>query len=161
MTELAGVMADNPGAVIETVAKEHGVTPRAVVEALPDSMRRFAPAESFVERPFMGRLSALIVFFNTDCGIMFKIFVGRDEARELKGDQLAAFRSLAGQLAVTPRPALALPSNATKWLRVPAACAILTCNLEVAYEQQHQKAYRAQGARLARLARVDGPPRVR
>ena len=54
---------------------------------------------AFVERPFMGRLSALIVFFNTDGGIMFKIFVGRDEAHELKGDQLAAFRSLAGRLA--------------------------------------------------------------
>jgi heme iron utilization protein len=161
MTELARVMADNPGGVIETVAKEHDVTPRAVVEALPDSMRRFAPAETFVEtmtdvakwgdvtliihtddgimeftgpipngqvgrgyynlmgstgfhghirhercaglafveRPFMGRLSALIVFFNTDGGIMFKIFVGRDPARELKADQLAAFRSLAGRLA--------------------------------------------------------------
>ena len=47
----------------------------------------------------MDRLSALIVFFNTDGGFMFKIFVGRDEARELKGDQLAAFRSLAGRLA--------------------------------------------------------------
>jgi putative heme iron utilization protein len=52
-----------------------------------------------LERPFMDRLSALIVFFNTDGGFMFKIFVGRDEARELKGDQLAAFRSLAGRLA--------------------------------------------------------------
>ena len=36
MTELARVMADNPGGVIETVAKEHDVTPRAVVEALPE-----------------------------------------------------------------------------------------------------------------------------
>ena len=33
MTELARVMADNPGGVIETVANEHDVTPRAVVEA--------------------------------------------------------------------------------------------------------------------------------
>jgi hypothetical protein len=29
-----------------------------------------------LERPFMDRLSALIVFFNTDGGFMFKIFVG-------------------------------------------------------------------------------------
>jgi putative heme iron utilization protein len=29
---------------------------------------------------------------------MFKIFVGRDENRELKGDQLAAFRALADRL---------------------------------------------------------------
>jgi putative heme iron utilization protein len=46
----------------------------------------------------MGKLSALIVFFNVDGGIMFKIFVGRDEKRELKADQLAKFRSLGGQL---------------------------------------------------------------
>ena len=30
---------------------------------------------------------------------MFKIFVGRDPAGELKADQFAAFRSLAGRLA--------------------------------------------------------------
>jgi putative heme utilization carrier protein HutX len=50
------------------------------------------------ERPFMGKLSALIVFFNVDGGIMFKVFVGRDDKRELKADQLAKFRSLGGQL---------------------------------------------------------------
>jgi putative heme utilization carrier protein HutX len=160
MTTLARHLADNPGAVIETVADEHAVTPRAVVEALPASMRRFAPVGTFVdamtdvakwgdvtlivhtsdgimeftglvpngqvghgyfnlmgssgfhghlrhercsglafvERPFMGRLSAFIAFFNTDDGIMFKIFVGRDETRELKADQLAAFRALAERL---------------------------------------------------------------
>src|SRR5262245_54968810 len=43
---------------------------------------------AFVERPFMGKLSVLIVFFNVDGGIMFKVFVGRDEKRELKRDQL-------------------------------------------------------------------------
>jgi putative heme utilization carrier protein HutX len=53
---------------------------------------------AFVERPFMGKLSALIVFFNVDGGIMFKIFVGRDEKRELKSDQLAAFRALGARL---------------------------------------------------------------
>jgi putative heme utilization carrier protein HutX len=53
---------------------------------------------AFVERPFMGRLSALIVFFNVDGGIMFKVFVGRDESRELKADQLAAFRALGDRL---------------------------------------------------------------
>jgi putative heme utilization carrier protein HutX len=55
-------------------------------------------ALAFVERPFMGRSSAFISFFNTDGGIMFKVFVGRDEARELKADQLAAFRALAQKL---------------------------------------------------------------
>ena len=53
---------------------------------------------AFVERPFMGKLSALIVFFNIDGGIMFKVFVGRDDKRELRGDQLAAFRALANRL---------------------------------------------------------------
>ncbi|MPZ40972.1 MAG: heme utilization cystosolic carrier protein HutX [Rhizobiales bacterium] len=153
-------MAENPGAVFETVASEYSVTPRAAVEALPAEMRRLAPGEAFidamndvatwggvtliihtddgimeftgsipagqvgrgyfnltgstgfhghlrhercaglafVERPFMSKLSAVIVFFNCDGGIMFKVFVGRDENRELKTDQLAAFRALADRL---------------------------------------------------------------
>jgi putative heme utilization carrier protein HutX len=158
--ELVRHLAENPGAVIEEAAKQHAVTPRAVVEALPDAMRRFAPAErfvevmgdlaawgdvtlivhtddgimeftgpipqgqvgrgyfnlmgskgfhghlrhercgglAFVERPFMGKLSVLIVFFNLDGGVMFKVFVGRDEKRELKADQVAAFRALADRI---------------------------------------------------------------
>ena len=155
--DLAAILAADPGAVVETVAKEHGVTTREVVEALPAAMRRFAPASAFIdamkdiatwgevtliihtddgimeftgtvppgevgrgyfnlmartgfhghlrhercaglaftERPFMGRLSASVLFFNVDGGIMFKVFVGRDEKRELLGDQLAKFRALA------------------------------------------------------------------
>ena len=37
--DLHRYMAENPGAVFETVASEHGVTPRAAVEALPAEMR--------------------------------------------------------------------------------------------------------------------------
>ena len=37
--DLASVLAADPGAVVETVAKEHGVTTREVVEALPAEMR--------------------------------------------------------------------------------------------------------------------------
>jgi putative heme utilization carrier protein HutX len=158
--DLASALAADPGAVVETVAKEHGVTARDVVEALPAAMRRFAPAIAFgdamkdiatwgevtlivhtedgimeftgpvppgevgrgyfnlmartgfhghlrhdrcaglafVERPFMGRLSASVLFLNVDGGIMFKVFVGRDEKRELLGDQLAKFRALADRL---------------------------------------------------------------
>jgi putative heme utilization carrier protein HutX len=55
---------------------------------------------AFVERPFMGKLSMLIVFFNLDGGVMFKVFVGRDEKRELKADQVAAFRALADRICV-------------------------------------------------------------
>jgi putative heme utilization carrier protein HutX len=49
---------------------------------------------AFVKRPFMGRTSCLLVFLNADGGIMFKIFVGRDEKGELKPDQLEKFRAL-------------------------------------------------------------------
>jgi heme iron utilization protein len=49
---------------------------------------------AFVERPFMGRTSCLLVFLNADGGIMFKVFVGRDESGELKADQLEKFRAL-------------------------------------------------------------------
>jgi putative heme utilization carrier protein HutX len=161
-TDLTSIMAADPGAVIETVAKDHGTTPRAVVEALRTEMRRLAPASAFaeamndiagwgevtlivhtddgimeftgpipkgevgrgyfnlmgrtgfhghlrhdrcgglgfVERPFMGKSSAFIAFFNVDDGIMFKVFVGRDDKRELKADQLAAFRALADRVCV-------------------------------------------------------------
>ena len=54
---------------------------------------------AFVERPFMNKASAFIAFLNVDGGIMFKVFVGRDEARELKADQLTRFRALAETLA--------------------------------------------------------------
>jgi putative heme iron utilization protein len=40
-----------------------------------------------------------VLFINTDGGIMFKVFVGRDETRELKQDQLKAFRDLAERTA--------------------------------------------------------------
>ena len=131
--DLASVLAADPGAVVEAIAKEHGVTPRAVVEALPAGMCKFGPASAFgdamkdiatwgevtlivhtddgimeftgpvppgevgrgyfnligrtgfhghlrhercaglcfMERPFMGRLSASVLFFNVDGGIMF------------------------------------------------------------------------------------------
>jgi putative heme utilization carrier protein HutX len=159
-SDLVRHMAENPGAVFETVAGEFDVSPRAAVEALPAEMRRLAPGEAFVaamddiagwgdvtlivhtddgimeftgpipkgqvgrgyfnlmgstgfhghlrhercaglafvERPFMGKTSAVVVFFNRDGGIMFKVFVGRDEGRELKADQFAAFRALADRL---------------------------------------------------------------
>jgi len=49
---------------------------------------------AFVERSFMGRSSAFVAFLNVDGGIMFKVFVGRDAERNMKADQLAAFRRL-------------------------------------------------------------------
>jgi len=56
-------------------------------------------AIAFVERPFMGKSSAFIAFINLDGGIMFKVFVGRDETRALRGDQLQRFRTLAERTA--------------------------------------------------------------
>jgi putative heme iron utilization protein len=53
---------------------------------------------AFVERPLMGRLSVSVQFLNTDGGIMFKVFVGRDENRELKADQVEKFHALAERL---------------------------------------------------------------
>lgn len=155
--DLARLMADDPSALFENVAKDHGVSIQSVVEALPAPMRRFVPgrafvdvmtdvatwgevtlivhsddgimeftgpipkgevgrgyfnlmgrtgfhghlrhercgAIAFVERAFMGRPSASILFFNHEGGAMFKIFVGRDESRALREDQLARFRALA------------------------------------------------------------------
>jgi heme iron utilization protein len=162
-TELADLrahMAENPGAVIEDVARERKVTARAVIEALPAEMVRIArghafpiamqdiaqwgevtlivhtddaifeftgaipageigrgyfnltqpkglhghlrhercDAIAFVERPFMGKLSAFIAFINVEGGIMFKVFVGRDEVRALRRDQLERFKSLASRI---------------------------------------------------------------
>jgi putative heme utilization carrier protein HutX len=164
--DLTSIMAHDPGAVIEDVARQHGTAPREVVAALPSFMRRFAPgsdfvtamteisqwgdvtlivhtddgimeftgpvaagkvagdyynvmarrgfhghlrhqrcsAIAFVQRPFMGRASAFIAFFNAEGAIMFKVFVGRDERRELLADQLAAFEALAGRLCGSDDP---------------------------------------------------------
>jgi len=161
LSALKAHMAENSGAVIEDVARDKNVTARAVIEALPDEMRSFAPGSAFVaamqdiatwgevtlivhtedgifeitepvgggeigrgyynimkpkgmhghlrhercggvafvERPFMGKSSAFVAFLNVDGGVMFKVFVGRDEARALKTDQLEKFRALAKSLA--------------------------------------------------------------
>jgi len=164
LADLKAYMADNPGAVIEDVARERKVTPRQVLEALPPAMAAFAGGEhfaaamqdiaqwgevtlivhtddaifeftgavpageigrgyfnlmqpkglhghlrhercaavAFVERPFMGKTSAFAAFVNVDGGIMFKVFVGRDETRALRGDQLERFKALAARLAASP-----------------------------------------------------------
>jgi heme iron utilization protein len=161
LAELKAYMADNPGAVIEDVARQRKVSPRAVIEALSREMFRvgagseFASAMqdiaewgevtlivhtddaifeftgaiptgeigrgyfnlmqpkglhghlrhercggiAFVERPFMGKQSAFVAFLNVDGGIMFKVFVGRDETRALRADQLARFKALADRIA--------------------------------------------------------------
>jgi len=161
LDDLKTHLAANPGVVIEDVARERKVTPRAVLEALPKGMVRIGKGDgfveamqdiatwgdvtlivhtddaifefsgpvpngeigrgyfnlmqpkglhghlrhtrcggvAFVERPFMNKSSAFVAFLNVDGGIMYKVFVGRDEARELKKDQLERFRALGEKLA--------------------------------------------------------------
>jgi heme iron utilization protein len=53
---------------------------------------------AFVMRPFMGRESRSIQFFNAGGEAIFKIFVRRDEARELVGDQVKLFDELRASL---------------------------------------------------------------
>jgi hypothetical protein len=60
---------------------------------------------AFVERAFMGRPSASVLFFNRSGDIMFKVFLIRDDRQRLDASQLAAFRALANR--VRRRPATA------------------------------------------------------
>lgn len=53
----------------------------------------------FVDRPFFKRRSCSIQFLNGEGQAMFKIFVGRDEARNLKPDQVARFEKLRAETA--------------------------------------------------------------
>ena len=52
-----------------------------------------------VDRPFFGRRSCSVQFVNHDGEAMFKIFVGRDAARELEPRQVAAFEALTRRVA--------------------------------------------------------------
>jgi putative heme utilization carrier protein HutX len=55
-------------------------------------------AIAFVSRPFMGRASCSIQFFNAAGEAMFKIFVGRDAARELIPEQVRRFEALRARI---------------------------------------------------------------
>jgi putative heme utilization carrier protein HutX len=48
----------------------------------------------FLRRLFMGVETQSVQFFNADGEAMFKIFVGRDENRQLKADQIKRFAAL-------------------------------------------------------------------
>jgi len=54
---------------------------------------------AFVSRPFMGRPSRSLQFFNAAGEAMFKIFVRRDKERNLIGEQVARFDALRAKLA--------------------------------------------------------------
>lgn len=153
---LAERLAANPDGILETLARDHGVSTFDVVRALPEANRTLVPGErfadimmavtawgpvlfivhtpdivlecegplppgtfargyfnlhgdspigghiraerctdiAFVSRPFMGRTSMSIQFFNGEGEAMFKIFVRRDAARELIPEQVAKYASL-------------------------------------------------------------------
>lgn len=55
-------------------------------------------ALAFVRRPFMGSDSCSVTFFNAEGGAMFKVFVGRDDKRQLLADQVARFDALRERL---------------------------------------------------------------
>lgn len=52
----------------------------------------------FIDRPFFGKRSCSVQFLNIDGAAMFKVFVGRDESRQLKPDQLTKFEALRQRL---------------------------------------------------------------
>lgn len=55
----------------------------------------------FVSRPFMGRASRSLQFFNAAGEAMFKVFVRRDAQRELIAEQVARFDALRAQYGST------------------------------------------------------------
>jgi putative heme utilization carrier protein HutX len=58
----------------------------------------------FLRRPFMGKDTASVQFFNADGEAMFKIFVGRDDKGALREDQIARLTALQDRLS-TPAAA--------------------------------------------------------
>ncbi len=53
---------------------------------------------AFVARPFMGRQSRSVQFFNAEGGAMFKVFVRRDAERNLLPEQVERFDALRQRL---------------------------------------------------------------
>lgn len=53
---------------------------------------------ALVERKFMAMDTASLLFFNAAGSAMFKIFLGRDDHRQLLSEQVDAFRTLAAVL---------------------------------------------------------------
>ncbi|CAG0984998.1 Intracellular heme transport protein HutX [Myxococcaceae bacterium] len=52
----------------------------------------------FLRRPFMGKQTVSLQFFNAEGGSMFKVFLGRDEKGELRSDQIERFDALERRL---------------------------------------------------------------
>lgn len=52
----------------------------------------------FVERPFMGLESMSVQFFTLSGTSMFKVYLGRDEKRQLLAEQIEYFKTLRGRI---------------------------------------------------------------
>jgi putative heme utilization carrier protein HutX len=61
----------------------------------------------FVKRPFMKMDTCSITFFNDVGESMFKVYVGRDEERKMRPEQIARFDALRDRLAAAVPQALA------------------------------------------------------
>lgn len=57
---------------------------------------------ALIERKFMGMDTASILFFNKEGSAMLKIFLGRDDHRQLLSEQVSAFHALAVSFLMTP-----------------------------------------------------------
>lgn len=55
----------------------------------------------FVERPFMGLQSMSVQFFTLSGAPMFKVYLGRDEKRQLLPDQIEHFKTLRDRITST------------------------------------------------------------
>ena len=69
LAELKAHMTENPGAVIEDVARQRKVTPRAVIEAMPPSMVRIGGGEFAVAMADIAEWGEVTLIVHTDDAI--------------------------------------------------------------------------------------------
>ena len=73
-------------------SKEHNET------SLEKCSSEVQKGNALIERKFMGMDTASILFFNKEGSAMLKIFLGRDDHRQLLSEQVSAFHALAASL---------------------------------------------------------------
>jgi len=122
------MLLDQPGVVLESVARTFNVPLASVVARLPAAEQVTAPGElfvaimeevsnwrgyynipgaigghfkpeefhsiSFIDRTLMGKPSRSILFFNSQGSCVFKLYLGRQENREMIPEQVQLFGQL-------------------------------------------------------------------
>ena len=91
--DLKTFMQTNPEGTLEQIAQQYQATMTEVIAAIPDAI--ITDGSQFETVWQEVTTWGDITFLNKNGEAMFKIFVGRDEKRQLKADQLDKFRSLA------------------------------------------------------------------